>query len=206
MNNKLEWWRFAKENEEKLTSLIFQFHPSEKKGHDLKITAKMPEKARLTVVDELQKQYEKTLVLQDYVKFCFETLDDALFHILEDTWFGVPESTECWQLEGFIELCQLLESDAFHNGETSDNAREILAILKKYFDYDDFHNSLFQVLIESNFTEYRFQGNLGFGGKLWLSHNSPPKYCVTNYPEHMTQSKELAIKEANERLKKYGQE
>jgi hypothetical protein len=47
------------------------------------------------------------------------------------------------------------------------------------------------------FTEWRFSGNLGFGGKLW---NNDGKLYVNCYPEDLTIEREEMIVAANERL------
>lgn len=47
--------------------------------------------------------------------------------------------------------------------------------------------------------EYRFQGNLGFGGKVWIN-NGPHPY-VTCYPEDITPDKQKVIDAANLELK-----
>jgi hypothetical protein len=48
--------------------------------------------------------------------------------------------------------------------------------------------------------EYRFQGALGFGGKVWLNNGEFP--YVTCYPEDLTDEREAMIRSANEALKK----
>jgi hypothetical protein len=47
--------------------------------------------------------------------------------------------------------------------------------------------------------EYRFQGNLGFGGKFW---NSGGKWYVTCYPEDATPERRSLISAVNECLAK----
>lgn len=54
----------------------------------------------------------------------------------------------------------------------------------------DFNNSL----------EYRFQGSLGFGGKIWLPEHGEP--YVTCYQEDETPERNKAIEKTNEELKK----
>ena len=49
-------------------------------------------------------------------------------------------------------------------------------------------------------TEYRFQGNLGFGGKFY---NSGGKWYVTCYLEDLTPERELIIKTVNDFLESY---
>lgn len=46
--------------------------------------------------------------------------------------------------------------------------------------------------------EWRFQGSLGFGGKVWL-YNSDVPY-VNCYPEDSNPSREQSVKKANEEL------
>lgn len=46
--------------------------------------------------------------------------------------------------------------------------------------------------------EWRFQGSLGFGGKIWL-YNSDVPY-VNYYPEDKSPSREISVKKANEEL------
>ena len=51
-------------------------------------------------------------------------------------------------------------------------------------------------------TEYRFCGNLGFGGKIWRRQPlfSPPSYWVSCYPEDRTPSINEMVQKANARL------
>lgn len=46
--------------------------------------------------------------------------------------------------------------------------------------------------------EYRFQGSLGFGGKLWVNGKKPP--TVTCYPEDETPGRKALIELANSEL------
>lgn len=48
---------------------------------------------------------------------------------------------------------------------------------------------------KSDCNEWRFQGNLGFGGKYWSGRNA-----VSCYPEHLTVEAEQIIKKANKML------
>jgi hypothetical protein len=53
------------------------------------------------------------------------------------------------------------------------------------------------VLANENFREYRFQGDLGFGGKLYRDHR---KLWVNCYREDETPERLEMIRRANERL------
>lgn len=58
----------------------------------------------------------------------------------------------------------------------------------------------FHYLIEDPPTEYRFQGKLGFGGKIYFcTHNLHP-WRVACYPEDETPEARVMIDQANERL------
>ena len=41
-------------------------------------------------------------------------------NLLNDAWFGVPESTRCWQIEGFTEAVGLLEDPPDDGNENSE--------------------------------------------------------------------------------------
>jgi len=51
-----------------------------------------------------------------------------------------------------------------------------------------------QAVVGPNFTEWRFQGTLGFGGKFW---NNAGKWYVSCYPEDQTSAMKQTIVEAN---------
>lgn len=50
--------------------------------------------------------------------------------------------------------------------------------------------------------EYRFQGALGFGGKVWLKSKPGAVPYVTCYPEDLTDEREIMIRAANGALRK----
>jgi hypothetical protein len=77
-------------------------------------------------------------------------------------------------------------------------ARSICRILKEECGATDFMLDWFiPRLREESITEYRFQGNLGFGGKFW---NANGRWYVTCYSEDETPERQEMIRKANERL------
>src|SRR6266404_1389602 len=63
---------------------------------------------------------------------------------------------------------------------------------------DDFMFHVTDALNMRQNLEYRFQGSLGFGGKLWISHRGPP--YVTCYQEHETEGRKMLMELANQEL------
>lgn len=59
---------------------------------------------------------------------------------------------------------------------------------------NDRENFVFLTNIQ-DIAEYRFIGNLGFGGKFWSG-----KFIVSCYPEDSNEMREAAIQKANARL------
>lgn len=67
------------------------------------------------------------------------------------------------------------------------------SILNDPYARNNFQSSVTQ----DGFTEYRFIGKLGFGGKFWDSHG---KWYVSCYPEDRTAERNTMIATANVRL------
>lgn len=67
-------------------------------------------------------------------------------------------------------------------------------------EMDRFHfiHNFFKMLKEGR-GEYRFQGKLGFGGKIWVD-DLPPRIYVTQYREDETKESQATIKIINEKL------
>lgn len=112
-----EWLNYAKENKDKLRNFIENYHPrarllNAKIGNTvpLPITASGPEYARNQVIGSilLQEQNDLHPILQFDLAFMQDDIE-GLNKILNSAWFGVPESTLCWNIEGFTEAVRLME-------------------------------------------------------------------------------------------------
>jgi hypothetical protein len=112
---KLEWLEKVERSKTKLHSLIANYHPSnldERAPNDkipVSITAPNAERACEVVRSAIRKeshfqnpeaQFNIALAKKDV---------ETLGSLLSAAWFGVPESTACWQIEGFKEAVDLLD-------------------------------------------------------------------------------------------------
>ena len=105
-----EWMEQARRDREKLVGLIRGYHPSvgTVRTLDTPITAPAAEAAAEVIRSRIKRLQTTDVVAQ------FNTaLDNGEFKsayaVLSDTWFGVPESTSCWGIEGFKEAVDLLD-------------------------------------------------------------------------------------------------
>jgi hypothetical protein len=104
-----EYFDAVNKNKVKLDCVIREWHPayiSPKKS--MHITAPGAEAICEFIRTEIQQsepkdaleRFNKAVAAKDYL---------TANSILNETWFGVPESTECWNITGFRELVSLLE-------------------------------------------------------------------------------------------------
>lgn len=119
-----EWIEQARENAIPLRELLQGYHPRsnyrpkglmiEVAGEDVEvelrhpITAPNAERACEAVREEIRKkegddplvEFDSALATEDIGK---------LTCLLNEAWFGVPESTSCWRIPGFHEAVELLD-------------------------------------------------------------------------------------------------
>jgi hypothetical protein len=107
------WLAQARQHKDVLASLVAQYHPGSATfaPADLPITASCPESACRFVRKEIAEEFANHEV---GVRERFETAFEAgnvseIYSLLNSAWFGVPESTSCWRIEGFSEAVGLLE-------------------------------------------------------------------------------------------------
>ena len=109
-----QWLNQAKHDKEKLLSLLANYHPSNRqpgrrRGIDF-ITAPNAEIACAQVRKLIQDTQKD---LPSPIDRFNEALDSGNWQVvnrlLNDAWFGVPESTSCWSIEGFREAVALME-------------------------------------------------------------------------------------------------
>lgn len=94
-----------------MRALINDYHPSIGLGRELSmpITAQGAEQA-CDVVRNLVRKKVFNNPLEEFNEAVKIGNAAKVYSFLSDTWFGVPESTSCWQLEGFRELVDLLDN------------------------------------------------------------------------------------------------
>jgi hypothetical protein len=108
-----QWLSEAKSNKEALLSLLVNYHPRSGKfsiKERLPITAGGAEAACENVRRSIQlrdkdrpspiSEFQDALDKNDWI---------MINRLLNDAWFGVPESTSCWRIIGFKEAIALIE-------------------------------------------------------------------------------------------------
>jgi len=106
---KQDWLNQVIENKDKLTSLVSSFHPSSNQSYNLPISAPNAERACEIIRKGIRKEIQVESATARFKQAIKEKNCGAIYQILQETWFGVPESVECWNLEGFAETVDLLD-------------------------------------------------------------------------------------------------
>lgn len=73
------------------------------------------------------------------------------------------------------------------------------------YDSESEHSNFTYQMAKNNVVEYRFQGKLGFGGKLWNNDRADGRcrIYVNYYKEDETEERNKIEKKTNERLEKF---
>lgn len=114
-----EWIDQAKTHRQVLVSLLENYHPAMSRDETerlftqphLPITAPLAEQACQAVRERI-KTDAKFQAISPVARF-YEALEASdvgtIMTLLNQAWFGVPESSNCWRIIGFSEACDLLE-------------------------------------------------------------------------------------------------
>ena len=123
MPTRKEWLEYAKANKDILITFIKSWHP-EQSGKEgglavtvLPITAPRTEE----VCEAVRKQIREEAKGDPVERFVGALETDnvgTIYVVLNQAWFGVPESTGCWRIEGFKQAVHLL--DTVPEGEGDD--------------------------------------------------------------------------------------
>lgn len=102
---KAAWWVLVEEHKDELLDLVSMFHPYYRQTYNYPITATMAEKVCEAVRKEIadKEQYDPQRLFERYCK----EKNPELVHLLNEVWFGIPESSEVRNQPGFYELCDL---------------------------------------------------------------------------------------------------
>lgn len=108
---KQEWLDTAKTNQEILKEFILDWHPTNKirPKPEMTITAPRTEEASEIVRALIRNNAG---LIEPIVRFdlaLFQSDIIGIHNVLSEAWFGVPESTSCWDIPGFSEAVALLE-------------------------------------------------------------------------------------------------
>lgn len=75
----------------------------------LDITAPNAELARRSIMHQMIKESDGISDIDKLNKAITEKNLSNAYNVMSETWFSIPESTNCWNLRGFRELVNLLE-------------------------------------------------------------------------------------------------
>lgn len=107
---KSEWFANVKVNENILKNIVARFHPYQptKSIDDFPITAPNAEAACQIMREQIAKEtvFDPLLLWTGAIQ---NEDCETIYSLLSSTWLGVPESTSCWEIEGFNELVDLLD-------------------------------------------------------------------------------------------------
>lgn len=114
-----DYLNYADAHKDKLIRLINNFHPVNRQPGRRRATVSNNDKgdfitapnaeAACGVIRKVIKDDYKGNPSDDFCKALVEKNWGTIFKILNEAWFGVPESTSCWEIDGFKEAVTLLE-------------------------------------------------------------------------------------------------
>jgi len=115
---KEQWIDKVKKHQVKLISLIEQWHPHNirpEQDLEFKITAPNAERATRGIREDIKSKTTESPSAQ-FLRAIEESDEAVIYRILQQAWFGVPESTSCWRIEGFVEAVDLLDDPVDYEG------------------------------------------------------------------------------------------
>lgn len=110
--NTTEWLAATEASADDLRELLRIYHPinraSQYKGAPMSITAHGAEAACASVRADIVENSEGDPEM-DFNDALADGNVGRLVKLLNEAWFGVPESTACWRIVGFKQAVDLLE-------------------------------------------------------------------------------------------------
>lgn len=110
---KQEWLGQARRDSNKIRSLISSFHPASGQARRTVVAPITAPNAEVACENVRRAIRSDEAGMQEPAERFDKALADgdisALMSLMNSAWFGVPESTSCWRLEGFSEAVELLE-------------------------------------------------------------------------------------------------
>lgn len=106
-----EWWSLAESHRDNLRRLVLDFHPAARSvpkywdGKDFPITARNAESACLRVREEISREFDGDV--GERFDALLKGREAKLAVLLNETWFGIPESVSAHSIPGFGVLCDL---------------------------------------------------------------------------------------------------
>jgi hypothetical protein len=100
-----EWWALLEKRESDILAMLRSFHPYYRQQPRMPVTAARAELVRVAAATEIAAKFEK-----DPAKRFAEykaARDPAMWELMNEIWFGIPESTDAHYIAGFGALCEL---------------------------------------------------------------------------------------------------
>ncbi len=108
---------YVRSNEKVLTEFVAGYHPTRSSTRpklSVPITAPSAEIARKMVERSIRRTEQSSESPESRFKQAVKDGNyGAIVDIIQAAWFGVPESTGCWQIPGFKEAVTILENGEF---------------------------------------------------------------------------------------------
>jgi hypothetical protein len=91
--------------------IIEEYHPTlTEDKRNMKITAHGAEAACASIRREIRNNAKTNQnVLDEFQDARINNDISTMIRIMNEAWFGIPESTSCWNIKGFDRLCDLME-------------------------------------------------------------------------------------------------
>jgi len=107
-----QWIDQAKRHKDKLLELIRNYHPSShavySRRQKMAITAPNAESACRAVREKIRQDEPNDPAERFEIALTSGDIGEMM-NVLNGAWFGVPESTDCWGIDGFNEAVDLLQ-------------------------------------------------------------------------------------------------
>lgn len=108
--DRSEWLDQARGNSDLLEDLLRAYHPGMRgEKRELPITARGPEAMSARVRSVIAREWEGHDPIAMFRSAMANQNVGQITTLLNEAWFGVPESTDCWSVPGFREAVRLLE-------------------------------------------------------------------------------------------------
>jgi hypothetical protein len=115
---KDEWWALLELHHIEMLNLIDAYHPWYRSKHDDVITARMAERV-CEAVREAIVALDVRMSPADRFSAYKSVRDEKMADLLNETWFGMPESMDSRCQPGFGVLCDLFsEAYVLYDGES----------------------------------------------------------------------------------------
>ncbi len=106
--NTTQWWDLFNKNKNDMVNLILAYHPAAYQEHHMKISAPAAEYMCELIRNNIRKEKAEPIAIQVDKAIAFQDID-KLISLMNQAWFGMPESYEVRREPGFHVFCDLCE-------------------------------------------------------------------------------------------------